>query len=107
MMRISTSPSLSKSPNAQPRLEYISHRRTAHSGQFFEGSVSQIAKDQARARIMLLLFGIDAACHPEDIRAAVVIQVRRAHAPADVPRFHAQTGADRGVRKLALAVVHV
>ena len=60
-----------------------------------------------RRRSRSLQFRIDAAGHPENIRVAVVVEVRDADAPADVARLDAEPGREGDVAEIALAVVDV
>ena len=88
------SPSLSKSPNAAPRLDF----RSAMPGSglradIFEATVAEIAVDQSRIAVGFLGFSgsrvelrIDVTVHLKDVGETVVIQVGECHAPADVLR---------------------
>ncbi len=107
------SPSLSKSPNAQPRLRV--RRRDAAArflDQLLEAAVAQIAKHQPRRSERIggqrsLHFRVHAAGHEEQVGKPVVVQIDDARAPADEPRLHADARADREIVEVALAVVAV
>ena len=91
----STSPSLSKSPKAQPRLQCAAATPgPASSWSSSKTSIAEIAKDRARglARILRQLaldVGVDVAGHHENIGRAVVVEIDHRGAPADVPRLDA------------------
>ena len=112
-MRMSMSPSLSKSPKATPRLEcasLIPGPASPSSSSNFPSA--QIAKNDAAASCM----GYQAASPPPRDRPcrsrrrvgkAIVVQVRNSCAPAHKPGFHPQAGPHRHVPKDALAVVAI
>ena len=112
MIRTSTSPSLSKSPNAQPRLECVAATPPRFVDQLLESAVAKIAEHQARRakrirREGALHFRIDTAGHDEQVGQAVVVEIDHARAPADIARLDANAGADRHVVEVALAVVAI
>ena len=97
MTRTSISPSLSKSPNAQPRLECVAAiPGPASSINSSNLAVAQIAEHQARRlerilRAASLDLRIDAAGHDKEVRIAVIIEIDDAGAPTDEPRLHAES----------------
>ena len=73
MMRMSMSPSLSKSPKAQPRLLWArSHARAGGFHQFFKGAIAEVAKHGPRRLVRILRqlcfdFRVNVPCNNEDI----------------------------------------
>ena len=112
-MSTSTSPSLSKSPKAHPRLQCAA--ATPGPGlllKLLEGPVAEIAKDGARRLVRILRelalhLGVDVAGHHEKSGMAVVVEVDDPGAPADVARLHAEPRRPRHVVEVPLAVVVV
>src|SRR5262245_49509869 len=86
--------------------------RSGPTDQLLEPPISQIPEHHPRRfvggiRELFIHLRIDAASHPENIRAAVVVQVRDAGAPAHKACLDTQAGAQRHISKIALAVVQV
>ncbi len=52
-------------------------------------------------------FGIDAAGDPEEIGVAVVIEIGKTGAPADVAGFDGESGGQRDVAEIPFAIVFV
>ena len=98
MIRMSMSPSLSKSPNAQPRL--LVRRGNAGPGsvdEFFKGLIAEIAKNRARRLVGILAelsfhFRVNVTGNHEEIGVTVVVEIDDAGAPANIARLHANTG---------------
>src|SRR4051794_5130607 len=83
------------------------HAGSGRPHKLLEAAVPQVPEEEAGRLVVLAHFRVDSAGHLEYIRPAVVIEIRDAHAPGDIPRFDPQAGADRRVAKLALAVVEI
>ena len=93
------SPSLSKSPKAQPRLQCAAPRRAGLFDQLLEPAVAQIAEDHAAACCMgyagsfAATSGKTLPVTDEQVGQSVVIQIHDARAPTDVARLDAESAA--------------
>ena len=113
MTRISRSPSLSKSPNAQPRLQCAAEMPgPASSIKFLKVAVAEIAKDDARRLVRIvgkLLF--DLRIHAAgDQKMSGQPSLSRSTMPAPQPdeaRLHAEPGSCGHVVEIALAIVAI
>ena len=113
MMSTSRSPSLSKSPKAQPRLTW----RDEMAGPVSAPSstkvpIALIAEDETRIAggifcVDLLEFRRDRAGNNENVGIAVIVEVDQSGAPTDEAAFAAETGAKRYVFEFSLAIVAV
>ena len=113
MTRTSTSPSLSMSPNAAPRLECgVTSPRPPALTHVVEAEAEPVAEEDARAAVRVvrqraLDLGIDVAGDVEEIDEAVVVEVAQAGSPLHVAILRVETGGDRGVFEESLAEVAV
>ena len=87
MIRMSISPSLSKSPKAQPRLTWRALRAGwLSSGICAKGSVAEIAEEDARtlARVFWIYgveLGIDLAGDEKNVGVSVVVEIDQSPRP--------------------------
>ena len=88
-IRMSKSPSLSKSPNAQPRLQCASMTPGPACSPILRTSVTQVAKQRPWTFVrklwqLALDFGIHVAGNHENIGVPIVVEIDHAGAPTDI-----------------------
>ena len=110
LTRMSTSPSLSKSPKAQPRPRLAARdRRPGFRGHVLEAPVAQVPVEELRLPIgdVQLSTGqlrVDVAVGDEDIRPAVVVEVEEIDAEAEVLAVDAEPRLDARVDEAGAVV---
>ena len=113
MTSTSTSPSLSMSPNAAPRLECGAVAPAPLCAVTSSNRARRrVAEDDARAAVRVLRqhaldLRIDVAGDVEHVRPAVVVEIGQAGAPLDVAVLHARGRPRRDVLEQALAEIAV
>ena len=107
------SPSLSKSPNAQPRAACgVVDAGSAERGNFLKLAVAQIAVQILvlgirRVDMGAIDLGIDVPVRDENVEPAVVVHVKETDTPAEIARVDAQAREIGVILERAVAQIEI